>query len=127
MSRGWRSQIDVTVEVHQAEVLDVAKIACQDTKGDGAVSSDDHWRQVLLKHLIHSISHTPSNINYTEEVLLLPIRASWLVESQRQITKIDDLDTAPLHVCDKTSTTQCLRGLLLPYSVRSTPALEGTP
>ena len=65
MGRGWCGQIDVTIEVHQAQVLDVAKIACQDTKGDGAVSSDDHWRQVLLKYLIHSISHTPSNVNDT--------------------------------------------------------------
>jgi hypothetical protein len=46
--------------------------------------------------------------------LLLP-----LLESQRQITKIDDLDTASLHASDETCTTQCLRGLLLPYSVRS--------
>jgi len=119
MGRDWRGQIDVTIEVHQAEVPGVAEIACKDTKGDGTISSDDDWRQVLLEYLIHSISHSVGNFNHTQEVLLLPIRAPWLIESQRQITKIDDLDPAPLHSCDQTSTTQCLGGLFLPYSVRS--------
>src|SRR5215469_14078774 len=87
MGRGWRGEIDVAIEVEQTKILDVAHIASQDSKSNRAVSTDDHWSQMLREYLVHPICYPPGNFNHTREILLLAVRTPRLVERQGQVTE----------------------------------------